>query len=93
MKRLPILARCILVVAWAMFLIAPMAFLFNRSADTNTALDWFAGIYDGFVGLFGEQIGRWLFCGSWLALNALVLWGVMLSKDRAGGGSDFNLDG
>jgi hypothetical protein len=86
MKRLPPFARSILVIAWAIFLIAPLAFLFNRSADTSASLDWFSGIYEGFVGLFGEHTGRWLFCGSWLGLNALVFWGVMVRKSEPDAG-------
>jgi hypothetical protein len=82
MKRLNPLAWSILAIAWVIFLIAPLAFLFDRKADTSASLDWFSGIYEGFVGLLGDQTGRWVFCGSWLVLNALLFWGVMLRKSE-----------
>jgi hypothetical protein len=92
MRRFPRFARPILIVAWLIFLTGPLVFLFAHPAP-SASLDWFAGIYTAFTELFGEQIGRWVFCGSWLALNALVFWRVMLSKPEKDVRPDVDLDG
>jgi hypothetical protein len=54
----------------------------------------------GFESIFGVasakppkyETGRWLFCGSWLALNALVFWAVMLRRGRQDPGVSLDLD-
>jgi hypothetical protein len=76
------LAVPVLVVAWVLFLLWPFAFLVSpATVDPGPG---FTELYDAFTQLFGADLGKWLFVGLWITLNALVSWGLfsMLLKRR-----------
>jgi hypothetical protein len=66
----------VLVVILLLGVLWPLAFLVSPNAiDLGPGFNELSG---AFTQLFGVDLGRWIFVGLWLVLDALVIWGLCL---------------
>jgi hypothetical protein len=88
-QRMKRYIRPVAAAAWIVFLTLPVGFLLAKGASPFDR-DWLNGLYVAFAELFGERIGRWIFCGLWLLLNGALLWRFLFYRERPG--DPLNLD-
>ena len=62
-------------------LAVPLLFLFARPG-ASPGQDEFGSLYSSLVVLLGESQARLVFSGAWFALDAAVVWRLLLSKGK-----------
>jgi len=73
----------VLIVLLLLGILWPLGFLVSPNAiDLGPG---FTELYGAFTQLFGVDLGRWVFVGLWLVLDAFVIWRLwlLLVKVRA----------
>lgn len=85
------LAPVILVAAWILFLVLPIAFSLGAPAALLDR-EGFPGVYAALNQLIGDWPSRWLLSGLWLALNVALFWRVILGRKRYDPGPPVDLD-
>jgi hypothetical protein len=79
MSRMHRIARPVIVIAWLIFLVGPLAFVFAPAGELSRNDELF-GLYMALQEVLGEHSARWIFGALWLAMNAALFWRYVLTK-------------
>ena len=90
MTRMHQFVRPVIVIAWLIFLVTPVAYFFAPAGQLPHD-DQLFGLYIAFEQLLGEHSARWVFGGLWIAINAALFWRFVLSKKSGEVGDSLDL--